>query len=71
MSSINDLGFKSKFVLMKVGHDLAESLGETVEAPIPEALETVAAKIPNKEPENSVIPLTNVRYSPHDDEPLV
>ncbi|WP_238273340.1 hypothetical protein [Methylobacterium cerastii] len=70
MSDINNLGFKSQYVLMKIGHDLAESLEDTVEAPIPEPLEAVAAEIPDKNFEEDVIPLKNVRYVPHDDEPL-
>lgn len=71
MSSISDLGFKSTFVLMKIGHNLKDSLADTVEAPIPEPLVAVATEIPDRDPEISVIPLNNVRYIPHDDEPLV
>ena len=70
MSGINNLGFKSQYVLMKIGQDLAESLEDTIEATIPESLEAAAAEIQNKNYEEYVIPLKNVRYVPHNDEPL-
>ncbi|GJD46949.1 hypothetical protein AFCDBAGC_4834 [Methylobacterium cerastii] len=70
MSNANDLEFKSTFVLMKIGHDLKESLEDTVEALIPEPLEAVAAEIQDKDTGKSVIPLNNIRYAPHDDDTL-
>ncbi|TXM67340.1 hypothetical protein FV226_22155 [Methylobacterium sp. WL12] len=71
MANSEKLRFKSKFVLMKIGHDLKEKFSDTVEAATPETLDVIAEMIPDHEDKEAVIPLMNVHYVPHVEDILV
>ncbi len=67
MALHDQLGFESPLVLMKLGFDLRDRLGETIDAPFPEDLEPLIERIAEQEQPDNVLTLRRGDYSRIDD----